>query len=470
MFKKVDQTVAQLWKESTLPALEDFVRLPAKSPAFDADWEAHGVLLDACRKAARWGQTLFPQATFDVLTAPGITPCLFFDIPAFGTDASEASVLCYGHLDKQPENSGWTGNSAPFKPVVEDGKLYGRGCADDGYCVYSALTAVKALEVNAVSHPRICGLIETGEESGSPDLSYWLRMTAPRMNNTALILVLDSTAGDYERLWITSSFRGTVGVTLRVKVLNHGVHSGSASGIVPESFMIIRELLDRLENSRTGEILLPEFHCRIPENRKEQIRAVADLIGGDLCSHFPWAGQTAMRYDSAAENILEQTWKPQLAVIGAEGLPELQHAGNVLRSETALRLSIRIPPYTEPQAALDAMRAKLTSDVPFNAQASLEDASIAKGWDAPQEAPWLTRAVESIGREVFGKTSAYIPEGGSIPILNLFAQTFPQAQFVVTGVLGPHSNAHGPDEMLDLSYAEKLTCAVARFAVAAGSR
>lgn len=234
--------------------------------------------------------------------------------------------------------------------------------------------------------------------------------------------------------------------------------------------MIIRELLDRLENSRTGEILLPEFHCRIPENRKEQIRAVADLIGGDLFSHFPWAGQTAMRYDSATENILEQTWKPQLAVIGAEGLPELQHAGNVLRSETALRLSIRIPPYTEPQAALDAMRAKLTSDVPFNAQASLEDASIAKGWDAPQEAPWLTRAVESIGREVFGKTSAYIPEGGSIPILNLFAQTFPQAQFVVTGVLGPHSNAHGPDEMLDLNYAEKLTCAVARFAVAAGSR
>ena len=359
MFKKVDQTVAQLWKESTLPALEDFVRLPAKSPAFDADWEAHGVLLDACRKAARWGQTLFPQATFDVLTAPSITPCLFFDIPAFGTDASEASVLCYGHLDKQPENSGWTGNRAPFKPVVEDGKLYGRGCADDGYSVYSALTAVKALEVNAVSHPRICGLIETGEESGSPDLSYWLRMTAPRMKNTALILVLDSTAGDYERLWITSSFRGTVGVTLRVKVLNHGVHSGSASGIVPESFMIIRELLDRLENSRTGEILLPEFHCRIPENRKEQIRAVADLIGGDLCSHFPWAGQTAMRYDSAAENILEQTWKPQLAVIGAEGLPELQHAGNVLRSETALRLSIRIPPYTEPQTFLSMPRPHL---------------------------------------------------------------------------------------------------------------
>ena len=448
------------WEDDTLDALIDFVRLPAKSPAFDADWESHGFLKTACQKAALWGQKRFPQATFEVLEAPGKTPCLFFDIPAQG-EASEAAAFFYGHLDKQPEAAGWTKNRAPFKPVIEEGRLYGRGCADDGYSIYAALTAVKALEEAKMPHPRCCGLIETREESGSEDLPHWLATVAPRCGKVGLVTVLDSAAGDYERLWITASFRGIVAATLRVKVLRHGLHSGTASGIAPESFMIARELLSRVENCATGEITDPAFNCPIPAERRNQIDAAAKLLADKVTDDFPWAGNTQPRFATISENLLAQTWKPQLAIIGAEGIPSLQEAGNVLRPETALRLSIRIPPCVDPEKALASLKAKLTENIPYGAEASIENTQAASGWNAPLEAPWFTKAVEEIGHSVFGTPSAYIAEGGSIPILNLFADTFPGSQMFVTGVLGPASNAHGPDEMLDIGYTVKLTTAVA---------
>ncbi len=448
------------WKDDTLDALIDFVRLPAKSPAFDAEWEAHGFLKAACQKAALWGQKRFPQAKFEVLEAPGRTPCLFFDIPAQG-EASQEAAFFYGHLDKQPEAAGWTKDRAPFKPVIEDGRLYGRGCADDGYSVYAALTAVKALEEAKLPHPRCCGLIETREESGSEDLPHWLAAVAPRCGKVGLVTVLDSAAGDYERLWITASFRGVVAATMRVKVLRHGMHSGTASGIAPESFMIARELLSRVENCATGEISDPAFNCQIPADRFAQLEAAAQLLADKVTDDFPWAGGTQPRFASVTKNLLAQTWMPQLAVIGAEGLPSLQEAGNVLRPETALRLSIRIPPCVNPEEALQSLKDRLTENVPYGAEVTIENTQASSGWNAPAEAPWFKQAVDEIGRSVFGAPTAYIAEGGSIPILNLFADTFSGAQMCVTGVLGPASNAHGPDEMLDLGYTAKLTTAVA---------
>ena len=448
------------WEDDTLDALIDFVRLPAKSPAFDADWEQHGFLKTACQKAALWGQKRFPHAVFEVLQAPGKTPCLFFDIPAQGKSSADTAFF-YGHLDKQPESSGWTKNRAPFKPVIEDGRLYGRGCADDGYSIYAALTAVKALEEAQLPHPRCCGLIETREESGSEDLPYWLKIIAPRCGNVGLVTVLDGSSGDYERLWITTSFRGVVAATLRVKVLNHGMHSGTASGIAPESFMIIRNLLDRIENSATGAIIDPAFNCNIPAERQMQLEAAARLLAEKVTDNFPWASRTQPRHQSIAENLLAQAWQPQLAVIGAEGLPSLQEAGNVLRPETAVRLSIRIPPCVNPEKALSRLKEKLTENVPYNAEVSIENTQASSGWNAPQESVWFTQAVEEAGHSVFGVPSAFIAEGGSIPILNLFANTFQSAQMFVTGVLGPASNAHGPDEMLNIAYTAKLTTAVA---------
>lgn len=448
------------WQDDTLDALIDFVRLPAKSPAFDADWEKHNFLKIACQKATQWGQRQFPQGTFEVLEAQGRTPCLFFDIPANGS-VSKQTAFFYGHLDKQPESTGWTKNRAPFKPVIEDHRLYGRGCADDGYSIYAALTAIKALEEANIPHPQCCGLIETREESGSEDLPYWLSTIAPRCGKVGLVTVLDSAAGDYDRLWITTSFRGVVATTLRVRVLNHGVHSGTASGIVPDSFMIARDLLNRIERSHTGYIDDPAFNCEIPPERLRQLKATAQLLGEKAINDFPWASTTKPRFKTLTQNLIAQTWKPQLAIIGAEGLPPLSEAGNVLRPETALRLSIRIPPCVDAQAALSSITQNLTVNIPFGATVSLENSHADAGWNASEDAPWFKNAVANVSRSLFNTPAGYIAEGGSIPILNLFEDTFEGTQMFVTGVLGPASNAHGPDEMLDLAYVAKLTTAVA---------
>ncbi len=452
--------IARSWKGETLDALKHFVSVPAKSPAFDANWQEHGYLKQVANDAAEFGRKHFPDALFEVLEEPGRTPCLFFDIPATKTE-SHQNILFYGHLDKQPETQGWSNGREPFKPVIEGHRLYGRGCADDGYSVYTAFTALAALDESGTGRPRALGIIETCEETGDVDLSYWLQKLAPRCGQVGLVLVLDSEAGDYNRLWVTTSFRGNVVVTANVEVLNHGVHSGSASGIVPETFMIMRELLNRFEDSATGEILDPAFHAEIPTSRLLQLRKTADILRDEYKTNFPWVKGVCARFDSTEENMIAQCWKPQLAVIGVDGLPNVADAGNVMRASTALRLSIRIPPHVNPERALASLKKTLSENVPYNARVSFDKASIGRGWDAAPEQAWFAHSIDEASMALFGKPAAYIADGASIPILSVFEETFTGAQFFVTGVLGPNSNAHGPNEMLDLDYVEKLTCAVA---------
>lgn len=461
MFHSVDSTIRSMWQSHTLDALKTFVSLPCKSPAFDADWEKHRYLHKAAHDAAQWGSKLFPQAQFEVLEAQGRTPCLFFDIPATNS-TSNVSVLFYGHLDKQPETIGWTNGRTAFTPSVEDNRLYGRGCADDGYSVYAALTALFALDQSGVDRPRAVGIIETCEETGSDDLSYWLTTLAPRCGHVAFVGVLDGSAGDYDRLWATTSFRGMVATTLRVDILKNGVHSGTASGIVPDSFTLMRQLLDRFEDSRTGEILDRSFHTVPPAARMEQLRQTADVLTNYYQRNFPWVDQSHSRHDSTFDNLLAQTWKPQLAVIGTDGLPSLQDAGNVLRPYTALRLSVRVPAHVDTQAALASMEQTLTQSPPYDARVRLTDSIASDGWDAKPEQPWFAQAFEEASMELFGQSAAYLADGASIPILNRFEEIFPCAQFLITGVLGPNSNAHGPNEMLRLDYVERLTQAIAR--------
>jgi acetylornithine deacetylase/succinyl-diaminopimelate desuccinylase-like protein len=458
----LDDNIAESWKSATLDALLAFVRLKSKSPAFDPNWEDHGELKAALEAAARFGKARFPEATFDVLEEPGRTPCLFFDIA--GTDPENtSSVLFYGHLDKQPEATGWAPGRSPFIPSIENGRLYGRGAADDGYSVYCALTALAALDEAGIARPRAFGIIETCEETGHADLSFWLDQLKSRCERVRLLTVLDSSAGDYERLWMTTSFRGLLAATLRVSVLKNGVHSGNASGIVPDSFMIARNLLDRVEDSSSGKILLDAFYAPVPADRLAQLAKTAEILGDQYKTEFPWATQPACaRAEGELELLKLKCWMPQLSVIGAAGLPAIQDAGNVLRPATALRLSFRTPPSVEAASAAKALNTTLTANPPFGAKVELTDILGVNGWDAKPEQSWFRDAAESVSREIFGKSAAYMADGASIPIMNRFEELFPQAQFFITGVLGPEANAHGPNEMLHLAYVEKLTRAVAR--------
>jgi acetylornithine deacetylase/succinyl-diaminopimelate desuccinylase-like protein len=460
------------WDEDLIPRLVDYVKVPAKSPAFDASWAAHGHLQRVIEDAAAWGRAQ-PVAgmTVEIVSIDGRTPCIFFDVPATGGLANDRTVLFYGHLDKQPEMSGWREGFGPWTPVIEDGRLYGRGAADDGYAIYAALTIVAALDAQGTPRPRCVGLIETCEESGSPDLPAYLELLAPRLGDVGLVAGLDSGSGNYEQLWVTTSLRGLVGGTLTVEVLSEGVHSGKASGLVPSSFRIARQLLDRIDDAITGRVRDPAFHAEVPAERLAQAQAAGAILGEQVWKEFPWVGcnhgpdahaHAMPTTTDPAEGILARTWRPALSVTGAAGLPSIDSAGNVLRPKTALKLSLRLPPTVDGERATARLRALLTANPPYNARVSFDADWGATGWNAPPAAPWLARAADQASREVFGRAAAWMGEGGTIPFMNMLGERFPRAQFLITGVLGPKSNAHGPNEFLHIPYVKKLTAAVAR--------
>ncbi|MFO0471984.1 MAG: M20 family metallopeptidase [Pseudomonadota bacterium] len=462
---------SEAWDERIVPAITEYVRVPAKSPMFDADWAAHGLLDRVVTDAARWVESRkVAGLKLEVIRLPGRTPVIFFDIPATKPGSTD-TVLLYGHLDKQPEFSGWRSDLGPWTPKYENGLLYGRGGADDGYAVYAAITAIEALDRQGTPRPRCVGLIESCEESGSTDLPAYIDALKPRLGDIALVVCLDSGAGNYDQLWLTTSLRGMVSGVLKVEILTEGVHSGDASGLVPSSFRILRHVLDRLEDSATGRLLPEAFHCAIPDSRVAQARATAAVLKDEVYKRFPWAcgadGGTALPTTTdPVEALLNRTWRPTLSVTGAEGFPEPRNAGNVLRPYTAFKLSLRLPPLVDGHEASMRLKALLEDNAPYNAKVTFHPdgragALGATGWNAPELAPWLERALDAASNAHFGAPLGYIGQGGTIPLMSMLAAGFPKAQMMVCGVLGPKSNAHGPNEFLHVPYGKKLTAAVA---------
>ncbi|HZZ95097.1 MAG TPA: M20/M25/M40 family metallo-hydrolase [Usitatibacter sp.] len=462
--------IAKQWDGEILPQLIDYIRIPAKSPHFDAQWREAGHIEAAIQQARNWAMRQpITGLEVKVVRLEGRTPVLYFDAPAT-PGGSHHTVLLYGHLDKQPEMTGWRPGFGPWKPVVEEGRLYGRGGADDGYSIFAALAAILALDVQQVPRPRCVGLIETCEESGSYDLPAYLEALAPHMGSVGLVIALDSGAGNYDQLWITTSLRGLVNGTLEVKILEEGVHSGDAGGVVPSSFRIARQLLDRIDDSRTGLVKPGEFACEVPNERFDQARQAAQVLGESLWKRFPWAtccDEAGNRLfaqpvtEDPIELILNRTWRAALGVTGADGLPAIESAGNVQRPRTALKLSMRLPPLVNGEMAARAMKAILERDPPYKAHVTFEYDSAATGWNAPAIAPWLAQALDHASQALFSHPAAYMGEGGTIPFMSMLGEKFPQAQILVTGVLGPRSNAHGPNEFLDIAYAKKVTAATA---------
>ena len=467
----LDTRISRQWDDDIVAQLIDYIRLPAKSPHFDPEWQRHGHIEASIRQAHAWAARQgIKGMTLEIVRLDGRTPVIFFDVPGKGSD----TVCFYGHLDKQPEMVGWRSNLGPWTPVIEEGRLYGRGGADDGYAIFGALSAIAALDAEGIAHPRCVGLIETCEESGSYDLPAYLEALAPRMGNVALVIALDSGAGNYEQLWVTTSLRGLVNGTLAVEVLTEGVHSGDAGGVVPESFRLARQLLDRVDDSRTGVVKERAFACEVPSERVAQAKQAAQILGETIWKRFPWATCCDPKPGLFAEPvtrdpvelILNRTWRAALAVTGAEGLPAIASAGNVQRPNTSLKLSLRLPPLVNGPAAAAALQELLQKDPPNNARVTFEYDQGATGWNAPAFEPWLAGAMDAASGEVFGRPAAYMGEGGTIPFMSMLGARFPKAQMLVTGVLGPKSNAHGPNEFIDIGYAKRVCSAAARIVAA----
>jgi len=457
--------VDEKWNDEIVPALVEYIRIPNKSPHFDPKWEEHGYMEDAVQLIYGWCKAQdIPGMSAEIVRLPGRTPVIFMEIP--GTDSNnQDTILLYGHLDKQPEMTGWADGLGPWIPVIRGDKLYGRGGADDGYAAYGSLTAIMAVQRAQLPHARCVVLIEACEESGSYDLPAYIEHLQTRIGTPSLVICLDSGAGNYEQLWLTVSLRGLAAGTLRADVLREGVHSGYASGVVPSSFRVLRQLLSRLEDAETGQVLPDYLHADIPAQRIEQTQKVAEVLGDSIYTSYPFHGTTRPMADNNVDRMLNRTWRPALSVTGVDGMPALENAGNVLRPYTSLKLSMRLPPTVDADEATEQMKHTLENNPPCGAKVEFRSDQAASGWNAPAVAPWLHASLEKASQAAYQRSVLYMGEGGTIPFMAMLGKAFPEAQFMITGVLGPNSNAHGPNEFLHIPFARMLTSCVAQVIV-----
>ncbi len=446
------------WETSVIPVLIEYIRIPNKSPMFDPDWQDHGYMDQVVVQFVKWCQRQdITGMDLVVIRLPERTPLIYIDIPG----NSDNTVLLYGHLDKQPEMNGWKDGLGPWQPVLDGDKLYGRGGADDGYATFASLLSIKALQEQGIPHARCVVIIEACEESGSYDLPYYIDHLSDRIGTPELIICLDSGCGNYDQLWSTTSLRGLIGGKLNIEVLDEGIHSGDASGIVPSSFRILRQLMDRLEDPLTGQILADEFSVDIPDKRLQQAKRAAEMMGENIYKRFPMKNGMQPVNDDPVELILNRSWRPSLSYIGTDGLPDIDSAGNVLRPSTSIKLSMRLPPTCDAERASKKLEELLLDKPPYGAKISFTPDWAADGWMAPEVAPWLEQVLDEASLNYFNKPAVHMGEGWSIPFMGMLGEKFPEAQFLITGVLGPGSNAHGPNEFLHIPTAKKLTCCVA---------
>jgi acetylornithine deacetylase/succinyl-diaminopimelate desuccinylase-like protein len=441
--------IDDMWEQRVLPALAEYTRIPCLSPAYDPDWSERGAMLEAAELLRDWAQNQDAGLTTEIVQLPGRTPVLLVENRGTGEP-----ILIYGHMDKQPPMGEWRSGLGPYEPVRQGDLLYGRGTADDGYALFAAVTALLAAEGG---QGRVMILIEASEESGSPDLSAYVAHLGDRIGRPRLVICLDSGGLSYDRLWLTASLRGNLVATVRVDVLTEGVHSGGAGGLVPSSFRILRHILSRIEDDATGEILLPELRgAGIPADYAAALAEVA-LEFPDL--GLPVVDGLHLLGKTSADRLQARAWSAALEVVGADGLPASRDGGNVLRPYTTAKVSIRLPPDVDAESAADALISAITTDEGAHITIDLE--ATANGWYPPPLDPAVTAALTRASVDRFGRAPGSFGEGGTIPFLADLQKSFPGTGIVALGVLGPHSNAHGPNEFLHIPMAKAVTHAVA---------
>lgn len=449
--------INQFWDESILPTLMEYIRIPNKSPHFDPDWQKNGHMTQAVNLIADWCRKVGPaDMLLEIIQLNERTPIILMEIPG----NSNETVLLYGHCDKQPEMTGWDEDLHPWKPVLKGEKLYGRGSADDGYAAFASLAAILSLRAQQIPHARCLILIECCEESGSTDLPYYINALDDRIGKPSLIICLDSGCGNYDQMWVTTSLRGLTSGTLNIEVLTQGIHSGTGSGIVPSCIQILRQLLNRIEKDTTGEILLEDLHVEIPAQRQHQAHQAAAVLGDSVYKSLPFVSGAKPITTKPYDLIINHTWKPALSITGCDGMPDIKNAGNVTLPKAAFKFSLRLPPTQDAETAAKILKKTLEANPPHHARVRYEILENGTGWNAPEESSWLGAAAKSASETYFGKEAVYMGEGGSIPFMGMLGQKFPQAQFLITGVLGPGANAHGPNEFLHIPTGKKLTCCI----------
>lgn len=455
--------VYQLFEEQTLPGIMDYIRIPNVSPNYDPQWDTNGNQEKAVSFLANWvlSQNL-KGLSLSIYKEKKRTPFIYIEVnPSRVSD--KRTVLMYGHFDKQPAYTGWSDGLGPTTPVIKDGKLYGRGSTDDGYALFGIITAIKTCQRINLPLPRIVIIVEGAEESYIEDLNFYLSALKTKIGTPDFIVCLDSGSEDYKRLWLTTSLRGNCAIDLTVKTLKVGMHSGGGTGFVADSYFILRRLLDRIENSDTGEIIIPESKVPLPKNRENEIRRLVTIVKDDYIKNYPFFENTQPIHKELFDLVVNNTWQSTLAITGADGFPEASTAGNVLRPFSSVRLSFRFPPGVDTQKVGESIVEILSKDPPYNAIVEAKLLSFGNGWNLDEKnySNQLKIVLNNASKRYFNNETEAFGEGGSIPFVQTFNQAYPNADLAVMGVAGPGSSIHGPDENLDLEFCRKFICCIA---------
>uniref|UniRef100_A0A7S1R526 Peptidase M20 dimerisation domain-containing protein n=1 Tax=Neobodo designis TaxID=312471 RepID=A0A7S1R526_NEODS len=460
---RINDFVGGKWDAEVVPTLSEYIKVPNLSPMFDPDFATNGLQEKAFALLIDWlKQQPVKGMKYELLEEQGKPPFLCIEID--GTVPTAKTLLMYGHMDKQPPLRPWAEGLDPYEPVIRDGKLYGRAGADDGYAIFASVLSVMALQREGIPHSRVCIIIEADEESGSSSLKGWIEKTKDRLGDVDLVITLDSGSCSYDQLWVTTSLRGVAIVSVECSTLYEGMHSGIAGGVVPDTTRILRHQLDNVEDSRTGDIKVAECHCEIPAAIREGGYASLEKLGFDaFLAQFPFQqGVKAENTTSVADLAIRNFWKPSLTIVGVDGLPSVADGGNVLRQLTRFKLSIRLPPNVDGAVAAKAVAAALERDPPNGVTVKATVMGFANGWASPPISPWLMESLNTGSQQVFQKPAALLGLAGTIPFLGMLGEMFPQAQFVISGVLGPQSNAHGPNEFLHIGFGKGVNGCMAR--------
>ncbi|CAD8206663.1 unnamed protein product [Paramecium pentaurelia] len=452
---RVDQIRDKVYNsfDESLPVLMDILRIPSMSREFDNEYLTNGLLLKTAQSFEQYiRQANLKNAQIQLYNDEGFSPFLFVEVE--GSDGmTDGTVLFYGHMDKQPPFTGWREGISAYDPKIIDDKLYGRGGADDGYAIMASVIAIKTIQELGLKHPRIIMAFEADEESGSQHIYHYLDKLKEKIGQVDLVIALDASCGSYDRLWVTTTLRGIVVGTVTVQVLNEGIHSGE-SGIIPSSFRIFRQLLNRIDNPQTGDVV-DDFQVIIPGKRYLETQKTAEVFK-EVITKFPFHQNTQPVFQDRFLVYLNKIWRAQLSVTGGDDIPNCNQAGNVITPKTTLKLSLRLPPTKNHLEAKESFVKLLTTNVPYNASVTISGLRSGPGFNALDNQPYLDSIINQASLNYYGNEATTFGDGGAIYLMTHLQLIHPKASFLIIGVLGTGANEHGPNECLDLPNVRKL--------------
>jgi acetylornithine deacetylase/succinyl-diaminopimelate desuccinylase-like protein len=407
--------------------LERLVRIPSVSADPSA---ARHLRASADAVAVLLRDAGLPQV--DVVGVEGGQPAVIGHRPG---PPGAPTVLLYAHHDVQPPGDRADWDSDPFVPAERDGRLYGRGAADDKAGIGVHLAALRAhgdqLPVG------VTVFVEGEEEIGSPTLAAFLDAHGQRLRADVVVFA-DSVNWATDVPALTATLRGGGAVTVEVRTLDHGVHGGLYGGAVPDALTVLCRLLATLHDER-GDVAVPglirgdAFQADLTE---AQVRAEAGVLKG---VQLIGTGSLTQRLWAA----------PAIAVTGIDA-PSVQAASNTLLPTARAKLSMRVAPGDDPVRACKALAAYLHAHAPWGAHVSVRPVGLAAPYVAPAGGRGYEAAHSALS-QAWGRPAVDIGVGGSLPFVTAYAGIFPDAEILITGVEDPDTRAHGSNESLHLA-------------------